>query len=180
MSSNQPYTPDPRNPDYDQPTVANDTVRSSASDTGGSYAQSQYQRRADATGNQMESQEAVFEDTNQRRANIRYWIITVTYFVLGVLEVLLLLRFIFRLLAANPDNAFVSFLYHLSGVFVTPFSGIFTNPTLGSSSVFELSTLVAMLIYALIAWGIVALVRVIFPPILPSSQSTVSTRRSRY
>src|SRR5436305_9493813 len=106
--------------------------------------------------NQVERREEVIEDRNQSRANMRYWVTTVTYFVLGVLEVLLLLRFIFRLLAANPDNAFVSFLYHLSVVFVTPFSGIFTNPTLGSISVFELSSMVAMLVHALIVCVIVA------------------------
>jgi hypothetical protein len=132
-------------------------------------------------GNQVESREEVFEDRSQSRANMRYWVTTVTYFVLGVLEVLLLLRFIFRLLAANPDNAFVSFLYNLSGVFVGPFNGIFANPTLvGSSSVFEFSTLVAMLVYALIAWGIVALARIVFPPVLPSRGSTTTTRRSGY
>ena len=178
MSSNQPYPPDPRNSVYNEPTVANNVVRSS--NDGGAYAESQYQRRMDAMGNQVESREEVFEDRNQSRANMRYWVTTVTYFVLGVLEVLLLLLFIFRLLAANPDNAFVSFLYNLSGVFVAPFNGIFPNPTLGSASVFELSTLVAMLVYALIAWGIVALGRVIFSPTLPSHRSTTTTRRSGY
>ncbi len=178
MSSNQPYPPDPRNSVYNEPTVANNVVRSS--NDGGAYAESQYQRRMDAMGSQVESREEVAEDRNLSRANMRYWVTTVTYFVLGVLEVLLLLRFVFRLLAANPDNGFVSFLYNLSGVFVAPFNGIFGNPTLGSASVFELSTLVAMLVYALIAWGIVALGRVIFSPMLPSHRSTTTTRRSGY
>jgi len=178
MSSNQPYPPDPRNSVYNEPTVANNVVRSS--NDGSASAESQYQRRVDAMGNQVESREEVFEDRNQSRANMRYWVTTVTYFVLGVLEILLLLRFVFRLLAANPDNAFVSFLYNLSGVFVAPFNGIFANPTLGSASVFELSTLVAMLVYALIAWGIIALGRVIFSPTLPSHRSTATTRRSGY
>ena len=190
--SGQPYSPDPRNQDYDSPTVpdnrppyggqgyrpANDSVRSSSA--GGSHAQSQYESYVDPAGNRVESREEVFENKNQNRANARYWITTVTYFVLGVLEVILLLRLIFRLLGANQDNAFIMFLYNLSHLFVAGFNGIFNDQTLGRNGVFELSTLIAMLIYALLAWGIVSLGRVIVAPVLSGNQSTITTRRSRY
>ena len=190
--SNQPYSPDPRMrgnqqpPDQDEQVpyeeqaygVANDTVRSS--NMGGAYAQSQHENYVDPMGNRVENREEVFEDKNQARANIRYWITSVTYFVLGVLEVILLLRFIFRLLGANQDNAFIMFLYNLSHVFVIAFNGIFNDQTLGRNGVFEISTLVAMVVYALLAWGIVSLGRLIFAPVLSGRQSVTTTRRSRY
>ncbi len=190
--SNQPYPPDPRMQGYQQPTNpdnqvpnegypyrgANDTVMSA--NAGGAYSQSQRESYVDLAGNRVESEAQVFEDNNQSRANIRYWITTVTYFVLGVLEVILLLRFVFRLLGANEGNGFVMFLYGLSHVFVAPFNGIFNDQTIGNVSVFEVSTLVAMLLYALIAWGIVSLGRVIFAPNLTGRQSVTTTRRSRY
>lgn len=84
--------------------------------------------------------------------------------MLSVLEVILLLRFFFRLLGANQGSDFVLFLYSLSHVVVAPFNGIFNDQTLGSSSVLEVSTLIAMMVLALIVWGIVSLGKVIFVP----------------
>jgi hypothetical protein len=189
--SNQPYSSDPRNQPYDQPTVPDnqapyagqayrpaEAVRSS--DAGGAHAQSQYESYMDGAGNRVESREEVFEDRNQSRANMRYWITTVTYFVLGVLEVILLLRLLFRLLGANEGNAFIRFLYDLSHIFVVGFNGIFNDQALGTHSVFELSTVIAMIVYALLAWGIVSLGRVLFAPVLSGHQSTMTTRRGRY
>ncbi len=188
--SNQFYSPDdPRRQNYqqapNQPPAggqgygpSRDAVRSS--NVGGAYERSQYENYVDPAGNQVEQHEQVFEDTNQSRANRRYWITTVTYFILGVLEVILLLRLLFRLLGANQDNSFIMFLYNLSHVFVGPFNGIFNDQTLGRAGVFETSTLIAMLVYALIAWGIVSLGRVVFAPNQTGHQTYISTRRRRY
>ena len=186
--NNQPYSPNPRLQGYQQPPnqvpyegggygPADDTVKSS--NIGGAYAQSQHDSYVDPMGNRVENREEVFEDDNQRRANIRYWITRITYFVLGVLEVILLLRFLFRLLGANQGSSFVMFLYNLSHVFVVPFYGIFSDPAFGNS-VLEISTLIAMLVYALLAWGIVSLGRLVFAPNLSGRQSITTTRRSRF
>ncbi|MBV9230524.1 MAG: hypothetical protein JOZ18_14540 [Chloroflexi bacterium] len=176
--------PDPRMQDYRQPVnpnppyeVANNSVRSS--DVGDAYAQSQQESYVDSMGNRVENRVEVFEDKNQSRANARYWIRTVTYYVLGVLEIILVLRLFFRLLGANQDNGFIMFLYGLSHVFVAAFNGIFNDQTLGRGGVFEVSTVIAMIVYALLAWGIVSLGRVIFAPILPGRQSITTTRRNR-
>lgn len=181
--SNQPYSPDPRVPGYQQQPnqvpyegqASNDVVRSSGS---GGYVESQRENYVDPMGNQVENRMEVFEDQNQRRANTRFWITRITYFVLAVLEVILLLRFIFRLLGANQDNGFITFLYSLSLVFVGAFNGIFNDQKLGHS-VFEVSTIVAMIVYALIAWGIVSLGRLLFAPQLSGRQSVTRTRRGR-
>ncbi len=85
------------------------------------------------------------------------------YFVFGVLDVLLAFRFILQLFGANPLNSFVDFIYNLSAIFVTPFIGIF-NESLArgavTTSVFEPATIIAFIVYAFVAWGIVALIRV--------------------
>lgn len=183
-------TPDPRMQGNDQPTepVAHPTDRPPdgagdnvvrSSNAGGMYSQGQRENYVDPMGNRVENSMEVYEDRNQSRANIRYWITTVTYFVLAVLEVILGLRLIFRLLGANQDNGFIMFLYNLSHVFVGPFNGIFNDQTLGRSGVFEISTLIAMLVYALLAWGIVSLGRVIFAPVMSGHQSITTTRRRR-
>lgn len=87
----------------------------------------------------------------------------VIYYLLSLLEVLLGFRFIFMLLGANPRSGFTSFLYSITGIFIAPFSGIFSpisTTGLASRSVFDPATLIAMLIYALAAWGIVRLLRI--------------------
>ncbi|HVB61386.1 MAG TPA: hypothetical protein VNE61_09365 [Ktedonobacteraceae bacterium] len=184
--SNQPYQPDPRVPDYpgasDQTVPnapvygANDTVRSY--NNNGIAAQSERESYVDPMGNRVEQHTEVAEDTNLQRANIRYWITRVIYFILGVLEVIMLLRFIFKLLSANAGNGFVAFLYNLSYVFVAPFNSMFTNPSEGKI-VFEITTLIAMLVYALVAWGLVALGRLIFAPNYSGRQRVTTTRRNR-
>jgi len=185
--SNQPYPYDPQQQNYPPaqvplegqvPADAN-TVRD-ASLGGGAYAQSRHESYVDPAGNHIESTEETFEDKNQSRGNTRYWITTVTYFILGVLEVVLFLRLLFRLLGANTDNGFITFLYSLSHIFVGPFNGIFNDQTLGQTGVFEVSTIIAMLVYALIAWGIVSLGRVVFAPQTPGRQRVMTTRRNRY
>lgn len=183
--NNQPYPPDPRRPAYPEDPEA--TVPDGRVYAGGdeasrtysgndAYAQSRRESYIDPAGNRVERQDQVVEDENLKRANLRYWIRNVIYFILGVLEVILLLRFIFRLLGANEGNGFVMFLYNLSYVFVAPFEGIFTDPHVGRV-VFEITTLIAMLIYALVAWGLVSLGRVIFAPNYPGRQRVTSTRR---
>ena len=84
----------------------------------------------------------------------------IIYYILGFLETILGLRFLFMLLGANPRSGFTAFLYAITGIFVAPFTGIF-NPVsttgLAARSVFDPATIVAMAIYALAGWGIVKL-----------------------
>jgi hypothetical protein len=91
----------------------------------------------------------------------------------------LVLRFLFRLLGANQESSFILFLYNFSQVFIAPFNGIFHDQALSAGNVFELSTLTAMLVYALIAWGLIALSRVIFAPNDSGRQRVTTTRRSQ-
>jgi cation transport ATPase len=174
--NSQPYPPDPNYREGYPVAPNDDTVQSVSSDA--VHAHREHERYVDPAGNQVEQREEVVENKNVSRANNLYWVTTVTYFVLGVLEVILFLRFIFRLLGANEGNAFITFLYSLSLVFVGAFNGIFNDQALGHS-VFELSTLTAMLIYALIAWGIVSLGRLVFVPRATGYRNTFTTRRSR-
>jgi len=85
----------------------------------------------------------------------------IIWYILGLIEVLLALRFVLKMFGANPESGFVNFVYSLTGVLTLPFDKIFTvtQPEAGDvvRSVFEPSILVAAVVYALIAWGIVKL-----------------------
>lgn len=76
------------------------------------------------------------------------------YYIFGIIIALLILRLVLLLLAANQGAPFVDFVYNLSAVFAWPFFGIFSyQPTYGQST-FEISTLIAILVYALVAMGL--------------------------
>lgn len=81
----------------------------------------------------------------------------VVWYIVGVIVGLLALRLIFQLLGANEGNGFVDFIYGLSGVFAAPFFGMFSYEPSYGVSYFEVSTLVAMVIYSLIGWAIAKL-----------------------
>jgi hypothetical protein len=80
----------------------------------------------------------------------------VVWYVLGILEVLLAFRFLLRLLGANPGAGFTRFIYGASYPFATPFLNVF-RITRVEGSVFEWTTLLAMIVYWLVAWGIIKL-----------------------
>ncbi|EKE11665.1 MAG: hypothetical protein ACD_15C00042G0007 [uncultured bacterium] len=69
----------------------------------------------------------------------------------GVLEFLLLFRFVFKFFAVNPDTPFVAWIYRTSAPLVSPFAGILPDLKLGRFVV-DFSTLFALIVYTLIAY----------------------------
>jgi predicted neutral ceramidase superfamily lipid hydrolase len=96
--------------------------------------------------------------------------------MLVFLEILLAGRFLLRLIAANPDSGFAMLMYGITGVFVGPFNGLISTPTYGRLSL-EVTTLIAMLVYALIFWGIAYVIRMVVDR--PSARSFTSTTREQ-
>lgn len=85
----------------------------------------------------------------------------IVYYILGAIEILLLFRLIFKMTGANPATGFVTFIYSISNFFVAPFKAIFdtaTAPGAETTAVFEPSALIAMAVYAVVAFGIVKLI----------------------
>lgn len=82
------------------------------------------------------------------------------YTVLNVIEFLLAFRFLFKLFGANPENVIVSSLYSPTQVLINPFQGIFNFPQVPGASI-EWATLIAMIGYALLAYLIVELLKLI-------------------
>lgn len=81
----------------------------------------------------------------------------IVYVILGFIELLLGLRFVFLLLGANPDSGIVSWIYSWSGIFTAPFAGIFgqststaAGPGIVTQSVFDWTTLIALIVYGII------------------------------
>lgn len=85
----------------------------------------------------------------------------IVYAIVGFIELLVGLRFLFLLFGANPSTDFVSWIYTWSEPFVAPFYGIFgqnvaiSAPGIPVQAVIDWASLVALIVYGLIA-GIVA------------------------
>lgn len=86
----------------------------------------------------------------------------IIWYVLGVIEVLLGFRILLKLMGANTYSGFVQFIYSVSDPFALPFSGILRTQA-ASGSVLEWSTFIAMAVYAIIAYGLVALFQLVKP-----------------
>ena len=71
--------------------------------------------------------------------------VQIIYYVTGAINVLLLLRLIFKAFGANPVSGIVALVYSLTGALLLPFRGIF-NVAAAGESVIEPSILVAILI----------------------------------
>ena len=91
--------------------------------------------------------------------NTAVWVFTrVVTLLFTVIEVLLLLRFVLKLLGANAQQPLVDGLYRITEPVVRPFQGIFPNP--GGTAI-DLPALLAVVFFFLLAALIVAIVRAV-------------------
>lgn len=88
----------------------------------------------------------------------------IVYYIFGIVEIFLVFRLVLKIAGASLGSAFVDFVYGVSGLFIIPFEGIFRkgfSEGVETTSVFEPSTIVALLVYVVIAWGVARLFRIV-------------------
>jgi YggT family protein len=105
-------------------------------------------------------EQVVEHDLIARHENLSK-ISSLIWLAFGILIALIGIRFLLLLLAANPANPFANAVYAFTEPFLWPFAGLFTEPAF-NGMVLEFSSLIAMIVYALLAWIIVRLVWLIF------------------
>lgn len=84
-------------------------------------------------------------------------------FIVGVVDIFIAARFLGKLFGASSQSAFANFIYQVSAPVVAPFTGIFGNSG-SSTNIFETASLVAIVVYAAIGWGLVVLIRIATAP----------------
>ena len=94
----------------------------------------------------------------------------IIWYILGLVEVLLVFRLALKALGANPFIGFTSLIYSITTPLSAPFSGILGVYTTGNS-VIEWSTIIAAIVYLFVAWGIAYLLDLIYP-ITPNDVET--------
>ena len=81
---------------------------------------------------------------------------------LMVLETVLALRFLLKLIGADPNNLFAGFLYALTSIPLLPFQGIVNSPSIHPpNQSFEFSTLIAIAIYWMIFYALRRFIRLL-------------------
>ncbi len=80
----------------------------------------------------------------------------VVWYIFGILEAFLAFRLVLKVLGANPDAGFSNLIYSVTYPFVAPFQSVF-NTMIGNGSILEWTTLLAMLVYWLLAEAIIRL-----------------------
>jgi hypothetical protein len=98
----------------------------------------------------------------------------VIYWVFALIEGLIAIRLILKALGANPSAGFAQFIYGVTAPLVAPFVGLFGNPAY-QNSVLELSSIVALIVYALVAWLLGKLVWIL----MGETRSAIRTRSTQ-
>jgi hypothetical protein len=83
------------------------------------------------------------------------------WLVLGILEAMIALRVMFKLIGVNAGNTFATLLYNVTDIFVAPFTSLIGAPA-AAGMVLEISSIIAMIVYFLIAWAFERIVYVLF------------------
>ena len=122
-------------------------------------------RPASNTANGASSDTGAEQQMNRLRVTQLIWLF------FGIVEGLIGLRVLLKLIGANPDNDFASFVYNAAALFLAPFFGLIGSPSAGNM-VLEVPSLIAMLVYALLGWVIVRVIsQFLFPPTTRSTST---------
>lgn len=107
---------------------------------------------------------SVQRQTVERKSNTSGVVLAqrIVWFIVGVISAILAIRFALLLLGASREAGFTDFVYSLSAPFVAPFIGIFGEPVYGES-VLEVASILAIVIYLLVALAIVKLLTIARP-----------------
>ncbi len=105
--------------------------------------------------------EQVTSDVAAERRQVLFQVTRIIWTLLALLEILLGLRFALKLIGANEASPFAMLVYSLSNIFVFPFAGLIGTPAAGGM-VLEISSLIAMVVYAFAFWAVERIVWVIF------------------
>ena len=98
----------------------------------------------------------------------------VLWYILGVIEVLLLFRIFLKAIGANPASGFANLIYSATELLVAPFYGVL-GISAANGAVLEWPTFIAVAVYALIVYGIVQLLQIMKPTNPTEVSSNVDT-----
>jgi uncharacterized protein YggT (Ycf19 family) len=118
--------------------------------------------------------DTVAYDPYEGRRLAAYRLTQLIYWVFALIEGLIAIRLVLKALGANQTAGFAEFIYGVTAPLVAPFVNLFASPSYGNS-VLELSSIVALIVYGLVAWLLGKLVWII----VGETRSAVRTRSTQ-
>ena len=88
---------------------------------------------------------------------VLYLLTQVLWYLLYVVETFLILRFLLKLFGANAAAPFTDVIYVVSAGLLAPLQYVFGIDNV-AGSILEWSSLLAMFVYWLVAWGLIELI----------------------
>lgn len=104
----------------------------------------------------------VVETTPDTRSILVSRITKLLWLITAIIVGLITFRFGLKLIGANPTNGFVSAMYGITDIFVTPFNTIVGTPAFNNGSILDSASLFAIVVFVLAAWALVTLFRILF------------------
>jgi uncharacterized protein YggT (Ycf19 family) len=118
--------------------------------------------------------DSVAYDPYEGRRLAAYRLTQIIYWLFGLIEALIAIRLVLKALGANPSAGFAQFIYGITAPLVAPFMALFSNPSY-QNSVLEFGSIVALIVYALVAWLLGKLVWIL----VGETRSAIRTRSTQ-
>jgi uncharacterized protein YggT (Ycf19 family) len=113
------------------------------------------------TDNRISETRTTQNEPERERRIFTFKATQLVWLLFGILEALIALRIGLKLIGANASSPIAGFIYGVTSLFLAPFEGLTGTPSAGGF-VLEISSVIAMLVYALIAWALAKSIEVIF------------------
>ncbi|MDF1500363.1 MAG: YggT family protein [Anaerolineales bacterium] len=127
------------------------------------------------TDNRISEVRTTQQEAGQESRVFTFKFTQLVWLLFGILEALIALRIGLKLIGANAASPIAAFIYGITDLFLAPFVGLTATPSAGGM-VLELSSVIALLVYALIAWALVKIIDVVF--YRPRGGSVVAVERT--
>ena len=95
--------------------------------------------------------------------SFRFVLLYLIEFSFGLIEILLTLRFIFKILGASDTAFFVNWVFINSHGLIVPFEGAFPTPMIRGGFVIEFSSLLALLVFGIVGYFLVTVITLTTP-----------------
>lgn len=106
--------------------------------------------------------ERVTRDAGSERRQTINRVNQLIWVIFGIIIALIAFRVVLRLIVANPANTFADFIYGVTDLFLRPFYGLVGTPTTTTGMALEVSSLIAIFVYAVVAALIVTVINIVF------------------
>ncbi len=146
--------------------VEEEVIHDSAADPdiGLGHSASRRERTRVVRDDNREHRERVVEDLGAERRAVLGKVNGFIWLLSGLLQAAIALRVALKLIAANPANAFAQLVYGFTDLFLWPFQNLVANPADANGMTLEITSLIAMAVYALLAWLTIRLLAIVFSP----------------